>query len=146
MDLLRAAVGDSRLTYLGKSYGTQLGAVYADLFPDRVRALVLDGAVDPSLGPLELNTAQARGFEVALDAFLEDCLAAGDCPFQGSVASARAEITALLRRADTTPLANTTGDGRTVTEAWTILGLITPLYDRQAWPVLRQALGPGAEG
>ncbi|MFC7646799.1 alpha/beta fold hydrolase [Streptosporangium lutulentum] len=49
MDLLRAAVGDSRLTYLGKSYGTQLGAVYADLFPDHVRALVLDGAVDPSL-------------------------------------------------------------------------------------------------
>lgn len=146
MDLLRAAVGDDRLTYLGKSYGTQLGAAYADLFPDRVRALVLDGAVDPSLGPLEMNTAQARGFEVALDAFLEDCLAATDCPFRGSVASAREEIAALLRRADTTPLTNGTGDGRTVTEAWTTLGLITPLYDRQAWPVLRQALGLALKG
>ncbi|MEV4381840.1 alpha/beta hydrolase [Streptosporangium sp. NPDC049644] len=146
MDLLRAAVGDSHLTYLGKSYGTQLGAVYADLFPDRVRALVLDGAVDPSLGPLELNTAQARGFEVALDAFLENCLAATDCPFQGSVASARAEITELLRRADTASLTNRTGDDRTVTEAWAMLGVITPLYDRQAWPVLRQALAQALKG
>ncbi|MFB9677048.1 alpha/beta hydrolase [Streptosporangium vulgare] len=146
MDLLRAAVGDSRLTYLGKSYGTQLGAAYADLFPSHVRALVLDGAVDPSLGPLELNTAQARGFEVALDAFLGDCLTATDCPFSGSVSSARAEIAALLRRADAAPLTNRTGDGRTVTEAWTTLGLITPLYDRQAWPVLRQALGQALKG
>ncbi|WP_440103753.1 alpha/beta hydrolase [Streptosporangium sp. H16] len=146
MDLLRAAVGDSRLTYLGKSYGTQLGAAYADLFPTRVRALVLDGAVDPSLSPLEMNTAQARGFEVALDAFLGDCLTATDCPFRGSVGSARAEIAALLRRADTAPLTNGTGDGRTVTEAWTTLGLITPLYDRQAWPVLRQALGRALKG
>jgi pimeloyl-ACP methyl ester carboxylesterase len=146
MDLLRAAVGDSRLTYLGKSYGTQLGAVYADLFPDHVRALVLDGAVDSSLAPLELNAAQARGFEVALDAFLENCLTAGDCPFEGSVTSARAEITGLLRRADETPLVNTLGDGRPIGEGWTILGLLTPLYNRQAWPILRQALGQALKG
>ena len=146
MDLLRAALGDPRLTYLGKSYGTQLGAVYADLFPDRVRALVLDGAVDPSLPPLELNAAQARGFEVALDAFLENCFTADDCPFKGSVASARAEITRLLRRTDTTPLANAMNDGRPVGEGWTALGLLTPLYDRQAWPVLRQALGQALKG
>ncbi|MDP9848168.1 pimeloyl-ACP methyl ester carboxylesterase [Streptosporangium lutulentum] len=146
MDLLRAAVGDSRLTYLGKSYGTQLGAVYADLFPDHVRALVLDGAVDPSLPPLELNAAQARGFEVALDAFLEDCFTAQDCPFEGPVALARAEITSLLRRADTTPLSNAMGDGRPVGEGWTALGLLTPLYDRQAWPILRQALGQALKG
>ncbi|MFS1298822.1 alpha/beta hydrolase [Streptosporangium longisporum] len=146
MDLLRAAVGDLRLTYLGKSYGTHLGAVYADLFPGRVRALVLDGAVDPSLDPLEVNAAQARGFETALDAFLRDCLRAADCPFTGSVTSARAEIAGLLRRADTRPLANSTGDGRTVTEAWTTLGMITPLYDRQAWPILRQAFGRALRG
>ncbi|WP_239513954.1 alpha/beta hydrolase [Streptosporangium sp. 'caverna'] len=146
MDLLRAALGDPRLTYLGKSYGTQLGAVYADLFPDHVRALVLDGAVDPSLPPLELNAAQARGFEVALDAFLENCFTADDCPFKGSVASARAEITKLLRHTDTTPLANAMNDGRPVGEGWTALGLLTPLYDRQAWPILRQALGQALKG
>ncbi|MFF5204932.1 alpha/beta hydrolase [Streptosporangium sp. NPDC000396] len=146
MDLLRAALGDEKLTYLGKSYGTQLGAVYADLFPGRVRALVLDGAVDPSLPPLELNATQAHGFEIALDAFLEDCFTAGDCPFAGTVKSAREKITALLRKADQEPLANQTGDGRQVGEAWTSLGLLTPLYDRKAWPVLRQALGEALKG
>ncbi|MGC5010154.1 alpha/beta hydrolase [Streptosporangium sp. DT93] len=146
MDMLRAAVGDSRLTYLGKSYGTQLGAFYADLFPDRVRALVLDGAVDVSLGPLEVGASQAHGFEVALDSFLSDCLRVTDCPFTGSVASARAEVAGLLRRADAAPLANSTGDGRTVTQAWTVLGMIAPLYDRQAWPTLRQALDRALRG
>ncbi len=146
MDLLRAALGDERLTYLGKSYGTQLGAVYADLFPKRVRALVLDGAVDPALSPLEMNATQARGFEVALDAFLEDCLTAAGCPFQGSVKAARGQIADLLRRADQHPLANRTGDQRQVSESWTVLGMVTPLYDRQAWPILRRALGEALKG
>ncbi|MGV9773540.1 alpha/beta hydrolase [Streptosporangium sp. NPDC003464] len=146
MDLLRAALGDEGLTYLGKSYGTQLGAVYADLFPGRVRALVLDGAVDPSLSPLELNATQAHGFEVALDAFLENCFTAGDCPFDGPVKSAREEIAGLLRKVDQETLANQNGDGRQIGEAWTTLGLITPLYDRQSWPALRRALNEALEG
>ncbi|MGV9327092.1 alpha/beta hydrolase [Streptosporangium sandarakinum] len=146
MDRLRAALGDSRLTYLGKSYGTQLGAVYADLFPARVRALVLDGAVDTSLSPMAMSAAQAHGFEVALDAFLADCLTADDCPFTGTVKSARREVADLLRRADRNQLTNRTGDDRQVSEAWATLGLITPLYDRQAWQVLRQALGEALKG
>ncbi|WP_307845155.1 alpha/beta hydrolase [Planomonospora sp. ID67723] len=146
MDLLRAALGDDRLTYLGKSYGTQLGAVYADLFPGRVRALVLDGAVDLSLSPLEMGAAQARGFELALDAFLADCVKAEDCPFEGSAASAREEVAALLRRADREPLKNALGDGRAIGEAWTTLGIITPLYDRESWPVLRSALAEALKG
>ncbi|MFJ2033544.1 alpha/beta hydrolase [Streptosporangium sp. NPDC087985] len=146
MDLLREALGDKGLTYLGKSYGTQLGAVYAGLFPENVRALVLDGAVDPSLSPVELNATQAHGFEVALDSFLEDCFTAQDCPFRGSAKSAREEIAGLLRGADRKPLANGSGDGRQIGEAWTVLGLVTPLYDYQAWPVLRQALGQALKG
>ncbi|GGP97570.1 alpha/beta hydrolase [Streptosporangium pseudovulgare] len=146
MDRLRAALGDSRLTYLGKSYGTQLGAVYADLFPARVRALVLDGAVDTSLSPMAMSAAQAQGFEVALDAFLADCLTTDDCPFTGTAKSARREVADLLRRVDRQPLANRNGDDRQVNEAWTVLGLITPLYDRQAWPVLRQALNEALKG
>ncbi|GHE40133.1 proteinase [Streptosporangium violaceochromogenes] len=146
MDLLRAALGEERLTYLGKSYGTQLGAVYADLFPKRVRALVLDGAVDPSLPPLELNATQARGFEVALDAFLEDCLRADDCPLRGPVASAREQITNLLHGADRKALTGKAGGGRRIGEAWAAFGLVAPLYNRQAWPILRRALGEALKG
>ncbi|MEV7008393.1 alpha/beta hydrolase [Streptosporangium sp. NPDC051022] len=146
MDLLREALGDERLTYLGKSYGTELGAVYADLFPSRVRALVLDGAVDPSLSPLEMNATQARGFEVALDAFLQDCLATAACPFHGTVRSAHDQIVELLREADQRPLTNKIGDRRQVGEPWMVLGIATPLYDRQAWPYLRQAFAQALKG
>src|SRR5206468_2654833 len=66
MDVLRAALGDAKLTYLGKSYGTFLGTWYAQLFPSHVRALVLDGAVDPEESPLQENLVQAQGFQVAL--------------------------------------------------------------------------------
>ncbi|MCG5215455.1 alpha/beta hydrolase [Streptosporangium sp. KLBMP 9127] len=147
VDILRAALGDPGLTYLGKSYGTFLGAVYAQLFPDRVRALVLDGAVDPSLSPVELNQTQAEGFEVAMRAFLEDCFTDETCPFQSrDVDSALAELTALLDRTDQEPLRNSSGDGRAVTESWAALGVITPLYDKRSWPALREALTAAFKG
>ncbi|SDQ59994.1 alpha/beta hydrolase fold [Thermostaphylospora chromogena] len=147
MDVLRAALGDEGLTYLGKSYGTFLGAVYADLFPGKVRALALDGALDPRLSPLELNRTQAEGFEVAMRSFIEDCLGDEGCPFRsGDVDGALREVTDLLDRADREPLRNTTGDGREVTESWTALGILAPLYDRRSWPALRQALGEAFRG
>ena len=74
LDLLRAILGDEQLNYLGYSYGTFLGATYADLYPDKVGRLVLDGAIDPSASDAEVNEAQAVGFEQALRAYLEDCL------------------------------------------------------------------------
>ena len=80
MDVLRAALGDAKLTYLGKSYGTYLGTWYAQLFPGHVRALVLDGAIDPGISSLSMNVAQARGFEVALRAFVADCVAQAGLP------------------------------------------------------------------
>ncbi|WP_205857290.1 alpha/beta fold hydrolase, partial [Phytoactinopolyspora endophytica] len=79
MDVLRAALGDEQLNYLGKSYGTSIGAVYADLFPERSGRLVLDGAIDPSLDSEELSLGQTYGFERALNAFLDWCLD-NDCP------------------------------------------------------------------
>ena len=66
MDILRAALGERQLDYLGASYGTFLGATYADLFPNNVRRMVLDGALDPTLSIEQLNLGQARGFETAL--------------------------------------------------------------------------------
>ena len=81
MDVLRAALGDAKLTYLGKSYGTYLGTWYAQLFPAHVRALVLDGAIDPASSSLRMNIVQAQGFEVALRAFVADCVAPPAAPW-----------------------------------------------------------------
>ncbi|WP_204043779.1 alpha/beta hydrolase [Acrocarpospora phusangensis] len=147
MDVLRAIVGDEGLTYLGKSYGTYLGATYADLFPTKVRALVLDGAVDPAVSALKMNELQSKGFEVALTAFIEDCLEAPNCPFRSTtVEGALDEITALLRQADKQPLRNTLGDGREINDTWLAFGIATPLYDRKSWNVLREALKTAFQG
>lgn len=81
LDKVRAALGDERLTYLGFSYGTYIGAKYAEAFPDRVRALVLDGAVDPSISSEEMQVEQSAGFEGVLDSFLEWCSRNSACAF-----------------------------------------------------------------
>ncbi|MFI9598073.1 alpha/beta hydrolase [Nonomuraea sp. NPDC052265] len=144
LDLLRQALGDQKLTYLGKSYGTFLGAVYADLFPGKVRALVLDGALDPADSRVRVNAEQAVGFEEALRAYVEDCLGGRDCPLAGQdVEGAMDEVGALLRRADARPLG---GGGRRVTEALATLGALTPLYDRASWPELTEALRRALKG
>lgn len=146
MDVLRAALGDAKLTYLGKSYGTYLGATYADLFPTKVRALVLDGAMDPTLSMAEMSAVQGRGFDRAFRSFLRDCFKAKDCPFKArKTGKAVDELTALLRKADRTPLRNTL-DQRKIKEAIVVTGVMTPLYDHAAWPYLRQALASAFKG
>ena len=82
MDVLRAALGETQLSFLGKSYGTFLGAWYAQLFPRRVRALVLDGVVDPATPSLQADITQAEGFQGAFRSFAAWCLAASGCPLQ----------------------------------------------------------------
>jgi pimeloyl-ACP methyl ester carboxylesterase len=147
MDVLRAALGDKRLSFLGFSYGTYLGAFYANQFPKNVRALVLDGAVDPKLSANEVNLEQARGFETALRAFAADCLKQPDCPLgKGSVDEALKKVSDLQRKTDRTPLKSTLGDGRQVTEAFVTLGIATALYNKQSWPALRLALKQAMEG
>ncbi len=86
MDVLRAALGEEKLTYLGKSYGTFLGTTYADLFPTQVGRMVLDGVVAPDLTPEELNLGQAKGFERATREWAAYCVEQGDdCPLGDSV-------------------------------------------------------------
>jgi pimeloyl-ACP methyl ester carboxylesterase len=144
MDLLRQKLGDEKLTYLGKSYGTFLGAVYADMYPGKVRALVLDGALDPALSRMRINADQAGGFEEALRAYVNDCLGEEACPFVShDVAGAVGEVGALLRRTDARPLR---GDGREATEALATLGALTPLYDRNSWPELTETLRLALKG
>ncbi|MBK9180798.1 MAG: alpha/beta fold hydrolase [Acidimicrobiales bacterium] len=144
MDLIRQAVGDERLTYLGGSYGSELGAVYADLFPDRVRALVLDGASPPELTRAEITEGQAVGFEQALRRFFEWCDRSASCRFAAgrSAATAFDEIMASI---DAKPLvAESSGDPRPVTVGYAWTGVLATLYSEQAWPALGEAL-TGAE-
>jgi len=84
MDVLRAALGDSKLNYVGKSYGTYLGTLYAKLFPGSVGRVVLDGAINPNASSRDQNLVQAVGFDHALNAFIADCLARRDCPLSST--------------------------------------------------------------
>ncbi|NED95696.1 alpha/beta hydrolase [Phytoactinopolyspora alkaliphila] len=140
MDVLRSALGDEKLNYLGKSYGTFIGAAYADLFPERAGRLVLDGAIDPALEADEVALGQARGFERALEAFLEWCLD-NDCPLGESQEEARAALTDLLAEIDDEPLPS--GDeSRPLTTSLAFYGIILPLYSpaNEGYPVLSAAL------
>ncbi len=140
MDVLRAALGDAKLTYLGKSYGTYLGTWYAQLFPSHVRALVLDGAIDPGSSSLRMNIVQGQGFEVALRAFVADCVARAGCPVgRGSVAAGVARIQALVSRATAHPLINNLSNQR-ADGALVLNGIATALYSQGYWPTLREAL------
>lgn len=145
MGIMRALLGDRKLTYVGKSYGTFLGATYAGLFPQRVGRLVLDGAMDPSVSALESSRAQAGGFEVAFAAFAKDCVKLGDCPLgTTSVADAGRRLDALFKKLDAHPLP--TGGPRRLTEALGTTGVIAAMYDQDAWPTLRSALASAAKG
>src|SRR4051812_48226765 len=80
MDVVRAALGENQINYLGFSYGTELGAAYAEQYPDRVRAMVLDGAVDPSLDPIANTIRQMAGFQTAFNDYVADCAQSTGCP------------------------------------------------------------------
>lgn len=139
LDVLRAAVGAPVLTYLGFSYGTYLGATYADLFPGNVGRMVLDGALDPSLSGREVVLGQAAGFEAALRAFVEDCQKGKACPLKGDVDAGVRQVQHLLESVRTAPL-RTTDPQRPLTEALASSAIINVLYQSEAWRVLSQGL------
>jgi pimeloyl-ACP methyl ester carboxylesterase len=134
MDLLRAVLGDEKLNYLGFSYGTFLGATYADLYPEKTGRLVLDGAVDPSTTEFDVTKTQAVGFENAFRAYLADCLTREECPFAGTVDDAMARTGALLSELAVTPLPG--ADGRMLGSSTMFIAIILPLYNQDNWPYL----------
>ncbi|MFD3718382.1 alpha/beta hydrolase [Streptomyces sp. NPDC058674] len=146
MDLLRAVLGDEKLTYVGASYGTFLGATYADLFPDRVGRLVLDGAMDPSRPALDLNRDQTAGFETAFTSFAKDCAEQPDCPLgTGSPEQVATRLKEFFAKLDARPVPS--GEAtRPLGEALATTGVIAALYDEAAWPQLREALGAAMNG
>ncbi|WP_396657634.1 alpha/beta hydrolase [Microbacterium oxydans] len=144
MDLIRALLGDKQLNYLGYSYGTFLGATYAKLYPEKAGRLVLDGAIDPAVPGLEVGATQALGFESALRAYMQDCLDSGECPFNGSVDEAMADLGALLASVDSTPLKS--GDGRMLGADSLMTAIIAALYSQDSWGYLTQALDEALQG
>ena len=146
LDQIRAALGDPRLTYLGFSYGTLLGATYASLFPTHIRALALDSAIDPAVDEATMSIDQARGFEGDLDAFLANCTSLGGaCPFRRAGApTLRAAFDALAAHIGAEPLP--AGSGRTLGPGEVLLGIAAPLYDRASWPVLASGLAAAQAG
>lgn len=138
LDVLRHVLGEPRLDYLGYSYGTSLGATYAELFPEHVGRMVLDGAMDPSLGSDGIVRGQAAGFERAIRAYAEDCLAGSDCPLSGDVDTAVGQVRDLLELTRHTPLP--TGTDRELTAPLAFSGVIMPLYDDAYWMLLTSAL------
>jgi pimeloyl-ACP methyl ester carboxylesterase len=144
MDVLRAALGDERLTYLGYSYGTRLGTVYAKEFPERVRALVLDGAIDPSEGATESLVNQMAGFQQAFDAFAADCVQRDDCPLGTDSAQATDAYRALLQPLLDAPVP--TADGRMLSFADAQSATLAALYNTQGWDPLRTGLAELAAG
>lgn len=143
MDILRAALGDSKLTYVGASYGTFLGATYAGLFPGRVGRLVLDGAMDPSLTARRMNLDQTAGFETAFQSFAKDCVQQTDCPLgrKGTTpAQVGDNLSAFFKKLDAHPVPTGDADGRKLGEALATTGVIAAMYDEGAWAQLREAL------
>ncbi len=147
MDVLRAALGEQKLTYLGKSYGTYLGTVYAGLFPKNVGRMVLDGVVAPDLTPEELNLGQAKGFELATRQWAAYCVRKGDCPLGDTVDEVMTGLRTFLTSVDQSPLPRT-GDNAVprLTEGWASLGIAAAMYDQGAWQTLVDAMGDAVGG
>lgn len=138
LDMLRAAVGEARLDYLGFSYGTYIGAKYADRYPSRVGRMVLDGAVDPANSAFDESLANTKAFGAALRTYLADCLRKSDCPFRGqTVDQALDTIASLLLAVRESPIR--AADGRAVNSAVVRTAINAALYDRASWSYLTQA-------
>ncbi|QNP70349.1 alpha/beta fold hydrolase [Streptomyces roseirectus] len=130
MDLMRQVLGDTKTHYFGISYGTELGGVYAHLFPGNVGRLVLDAVVDPTADAVGHARNQARGFQLALDNYLRST---GQDPEAGT-----RRIADLLARLDADALP--ASSGRRLTQTLAVTGIVTPLYSESSWPSLTRAL------
>jgi pimeloyl-ACP methyl ester carboxylesterase len=136
LDLMRALVGEAELDYFGFSYGTLIGSQYADMFPERVGRMVLDGVVDPGVSSLERIVFQRGGSEQSLRAYVTDCLASTGCPFTGTLDETLAEISELFVELAAEPLPG--DDGRQFYDFTLSTAITAALYDEASWVVLTQ--------
>jgi len=131
MDVLRAALGQEQLTYLGQSYGTRLGAVYAEMFPENVRAMVLDGGKDSTEGTFDSRVRTYTAFQAAFDTMAADCATQAACPLGDDPAQATARFQEIVQPLVDTPVP-ALGTELTFDDA--IGGVISGLYSPLAWP------------
>lgn len=143
LDRIRQALGDAQLTFMGHSYGTLLGATYAQMFPTHVRAMVLDGAIDPAMSTDEMTLEQAEGFEAVLDDFFTWCEGTSACPWHPS-GDATSALLALIAQARQKPIP--AGGSRGAGPGEIYDALLSGLYARTYWPTLGRAIGEAASG
>ena len=143
MDAIRAALGDDQISLLGISYGTYLGATYATMFPDRVRAMVLDSVVEPNGDTVEQQfETQLVGFEGAFNNWAAWCQSDTTCEFTATDVGARWD--ALKQQLDDTPIAGS--DGRLANNATMERATTAALYSESEWPVLGSGTSEGRSG
>jgi pimeloyl-ACP methyl ester carboxylesterase len=146
LEQIRQAVGDEGLTYLGFSYGTLIGALYAEAYPDRVRALALDGAIDPSLDLAGFRSGQARAFEAALGRFFDRCSARTSCPFHEGGRTEQA-FDALMAAIDDEPIPVLNGrDRRRVGPGMSHGAVLSAMYSEAGWDALALGLALAKRG
>lgn len=134
MDVLRSALGDDKVTYAGVSYGTRLGSVYAEMFPENVRALVLDGAVDPLVDTADRRIQLSEGLQASFQRFAEFCATQAACPLGTDPAQATAAAQELLQPLDKEPLVAT--DGRELGFLAASEGIVSGLYSEASWTAI----------
>ncbi|MCK1814923.1 alpha/beta hydrolase [Streptomyces sp. XM4011] len=144
MDVLRAVLGDDGLSYLGTSYGSRLGAVYAEMFPENVRALVLDGPMDPYAGTAERRAQQFTGLQRSFDLMGAACTAQADCPLGTDPEAVTERFQEIVRPLLDEPVP--AGDGRELTYARAIDGVVAGLYAQTGWPLIIEGIREVREG
>lgn len=144
MDVIRAVLGDEKLTYIGYSYGTRIGTAYAEEFPSNVRAMVLDGALDPDQSPVDEAVAQGAAFQTAFDQFAADCAQTDTCPLGTDPAQAVEQFRSLVDPLIDQPAETTDPRGLSYDDA--ITGAQQALYSQQLWRLLRAGLNELRDG
>jgi pimeloyl-ACP methyl ester carboxylesterase len=146
MELLREALGEAKLNYMGFSYGTYLGTLYAEQFPNNVGRFVLDGAINPAISIDEQSLVQAVAFDKALANFVIDCRDHKNCPLPKDATSTF--FTELFNKTAANPLTITNGEStRLITEGLVVTGTASALYDdASGWPLLRAAIAQALQG
>ena len=138
LDAIRQELGDDKLNYLGFSYGTRIGATYAELFPDKIRAMILDGAIDPNADPIESEIRQATAFQTAFNNFAADCGKNPTCPLGTDPAKAVDVYLDMVEPLVENPAK--TKDPRGLSYGDALVGTILPMYSPRIWGTLETAL------
>ena len=144
MDVIRRAVGEEEISYFGFSYGSELGATWATLFPDTVRAMVIDGAADPDADPVQSNLEQLQGFEASLENFLAQCSEDEACAFNNRGDAATAFDT-LMAQLDTTPIPSA-AERPPLNRAMATVAVVQAMYRQSYWPALAESLAAAQKG